>query len=629
MPKKIKGFSLCNIPKYLIRILTTFIPHERLANLVKFNKKLQNKIDISLYTYQKLFLQNKILIDYKDISFIKLKKFKPPSSWGKNREILPPTKIEIPKFIEFLNNEFDVFTKENERKIVEKIIKEILKEKELYKIEKQIFTKNQIKFIPIEDKIKWRNDSNIVELNLHNVDLEEENFFNYEKKKKNKIIIPSGLFPNLKSLKMGFNCIVPASLIAQLDQLYIKVIPNEILLFKNDTDQDEIKLDNLKILSIIREDGYNDDPFLEEQSFTDQEQLEENLFSDEEEEEEKEEKEEEEKEEEEKEEKEEEEKEEEEHKDKNKKKEKKKEIKKYLKNENKIKFICNNLEKLEIKIREGEDYSYLPNYFNFDFLYDALKDIRHSFNYIYTFLRGKFLNYKPSESLKYFRFCLISDGNEDMYTFFFKIKKFKNELKRYTFKIFGYSQNSIWASMKENLEENIKNQIILKKYQNFSGIKDFDNILMDQLNVLKLKDKQSKYRKLDKDKIYNLLHINKDNYSIQEICLYIKAFNDNLIEKISYFKTLEKIVLENCITDKKIFLKFIEDLSKLTLLKVVYLKFKGNLIQKEKKVIKDFLPYITIEENKIEHKDNKKNKKEKIYVIKKYESYDTNSEFFF
>ena len=50
---------------------------------------------------------------------------------------------------------------------------------------------------------------------------------------------------------MPFNCIVPVSLILQLEQLYINIYG--ILYFKNDDlNKEEVDLNNLKILSIIR-----------------------------------------------------------------------------------------------------------------------------------------------------------------------------------------------------------------------------------------------------------------------------------------------------------------------------------------------------------------------------------------
>ena len=619
MPKNIKKISIEKISKYILLNISIFIPEQRFKNIIKYNKNLQKKLDISLYTYQKLFLKNKILIDYKDVSFVKEKKFKLPSYWFKNREILPSTKFQITKFIEFLNKEFNNFTKKNDRKILEKIIKEFLKEKELYKLETIKILEKQIKFISLEDKINWINDKNVVELNLYSSDLEKESiFYNYIE---SKVIVPSGLFPNLKSLKMGFNCIVPVSLISQLEKLYIKVIPEEILLFKNDINKNEIHLDNLKILKIIRDFSYNDDGYRDEESFTDKDQMKDATYYQrrnyerEENEEYEEEDEEEEKDEEEKDDNEEEESDSKSEKNKNKNKDKNKKGKLItLKKENKIKFICNKLEELRIIIRKIDDYSYLSNNFYFDFIYDALYNIKHSLNYSYQLFKKIILNHNYIESLKYFKFGLImDDGDQYTYISYFKMKKFKNELKRFTFKIYGEGQNSRTDCFKEIYEEN---------YQNFFGIKDIDDIDINKLNVLKLKDRESKYRILDKNKIFNLLHINENNYSIQEICLDIKAFEDNLIEKIYNFKTLEKIVIINCIKDKKIFMKFIKDLSKLILLKLIFIKFKGNLTSKDKKLIKDLLPKITIEKSSI-------NTKIDIFNIKKYEGGEYLSEFNF
>ena len=69
-----------------------------------------------------------------------------------------------------------------------------------------------------------------------------------------------------------------------------------------------------------------------------------------------------------------------------------------------IKFNCPNLERLEICIRKDEDYNFLYNYFIFDFIYNAIKDIKPNINYIYNYLKEIFFNYKYNNNLKYFKF---------------------------------------------------------------------------------------------------------------------------------------------------------------------------------------------------------------------------------
>ena len=605
MEKMEKKNLFNNISKYILQYISLYLPEAKFPDIIKYNKSLQKKIDISLFTYQNLFFRNKLLINYRELQKSKKKK---------NEMDLPQIKFNINELIQFLKNEFNSFTKKNEKQIVEKIIKEILETKELYQIDMMSYPKNKIKFIPFDNDINWKlyeNTKNIVELNLNSKDIEKTSFFELCEKgytfESKKFKIPSGIFPNLKSLKMGTNFIAPASLLQNLTQLYINFIPTDILIFLNDINKDEINLNKLKILKIIRDfssediytDGAYEDENLREYEFERSE--------DDKEEEKDEEKNDEEKNDEEYENEEDYEKEIEEEK-----KRIKRKRKNFFKKENMIKFNCPNLERLEICIRRDEDYNYLYNYFNFDFIYNAIKDIKPNINYIYNYLKDIFLNYKYNNNLKYFKFRLILfNGTGWLNTF--KMKKFKNDLKRFTFKMFSYEENSCGACIKEVYEGTANGEKNLKKYFNLAQMKDVDDICIDKLNVLKIKNREEKYRLLDKNKINKLLNINKNNYSVQEICISVKDFDESSFENISKFRVLGKIVINNKFKNKKIFFKLIEDLSNLSLLKVIFIMFKGNLSSKDKKNITNFLPFITIEQKKFK-------KGKPFYEIKKYET---------
>ena len=177
---KKKNEKIKKISRYILKIIDSYIPDNRLMSIIKFNKKLQKDLDITLYNYQESFLRNKIRIDYKEISFKKLKKWKRLLSGisHKSSDFFPDKKIVLSKFMEFLKKEFNCFNKENDNKIVEKIIKEILKEKESYKQEIIKYPKKKIKLIDFTKIINWPKGANILELNLHSRDLEEEYFFN-------------------------------------------------------------------------------------------------------------------------------------------------------------------------------------------------------------------------------------------------------------------------------------------------------------------------------------------------------------------------------------------------------------------------------------------------------------------
>ena len=61
MSNIIKGKNLIErIPKNVFNIITSYIFNDILMKIIKYNKKLQNYLNISLYSYQKLFIKNKI-----------------------------------------------------------------------------------------------------------------------------------------------------------------------------------------------------------------------------------------------------------------------------------------------------------------------------------------------------------------------------------------------------------------------------------------------------------------------------------------------------------------------------------------------------------------------------------------
>jgi len=111
MNKKRKNEPKNRISRFVLKIIDSYIPSNRLMNIIKYNKKLQKDLDITLYNYQKSFLKNKIRIDYKEVSFEKIKKWKKPTSAHKASDFLPNKKFELKNLIEFLQKEFNSFKK--------------------------------------------------------------------------------------------------------------------------------------------------------------------------------------------------------------------------------------------------------------------------------------------------------------------------------------------------------------------------------------------------------------------------------------------------------------------------------------------------------------------------------------
>ena len=130
-----------NISKYILQYISFYLPESTFPEIIKYNKSLQKKLDISLLTYQNLFLRNKLLINYRELEKFKIKK---------TETDLPRITFDLNELMQFLKNEFNSFTKKNDKQIIEKIIKEILEAKELNGIDMVSYPKNKIKFIPFD-----------------------------------------------------------------------------------------------------------------------------------------------------------------------------------------------------------------------------------------------------------------------------------------------------------------------------------------------------------------------------------------------------------------------------------------------------------------------------------------------
>ena len=392
MSNFIKGNNLIEkIPKNLFNIITSYIFKDICMKIIQYNKKLQNYINISLYSYQKLFIKNKIPINFK-------------KEENKN------------KIISFLIKEFGF---RNDKKTFENIINELIKEKESFKLKKIPFNFYKKESLP---KINWNEiNTNIVELDLSKYT--DDIMLSLNIKDKNYIKIPKGIFPNLKSLTMRPSFIVPASLITNLKELTINMLNVDELLFYNDIIDTEIDLNNLEKLEIIM--NYN----IEDEDNNNEEDEEE-----------------------------EDEKDIEESEDKKQSKEKKVKLLRNLKQENKIKFHCPNLKILIVQIKSDSDFSFLYDYFDFKFLYNIMNkvyDIEDDPGEVYKYAKQKIFNYNFTENMQYFKFTIVlSHGYCEELLPAFKMKKFKNGLKKYSFKLNGVNDVTCWVSCHEKYEEN-------------------------------------------------------------------------------------------------------------------------------------------------------------------------------
>jgi len=532
------------LSKFTLQMITSYIPQDLVYNIIKYNKKLQSFLDISLYTYQKYFIKNKILMDFEDIS--------------------------ISDLHYFLKNDFNNFNKKGDKKVLEKIIQEITSEKETESLE---FPENNYENIKGGQKVNWnkyKNDKNIVMLDLIYHDDDDDGGDEDSGKINQQIKIPPHIFPNLKGLKISTRYIIPASMLMKLDYLFIKYKQSYKLLFYNDVDQDEIDI-KLKYLKIQNFESYSDD-----EDFIQEKTINKNIIIN--------------------------------------------------NKENKIKFNLLNLEYLDIYIKPFEDYSLLFYYFNLDFINKVFKLFQRKTKKkkLYLDLKDAIFGLNFIPSLKLFRISIIiedeDEGEDKTITTKFKMQKCKNGLKRFFFAVETDEASFGEVSLFEEYEENEKNEFVLKKYKNIGFFNDLKNVNIESLNTIMIgNDKDRHGKKIEAQEIRNLFSFEKNNYSVEEIKLQLTSMDIKLIENISKFKVLQKLILFAPIKQKKILFQFLEDISNLAWLNEFNIIFQGKLSDKDEKLIQELL-----EDASIYKKDKK------IYVRQNYEFeyfYDENSEY--
>ena len=166
--------------KYIIKNIVSYCSLYIFLKIIKISKKLQNFLDISLNTYQKIFLLKKLQINYDGIN--------------------------IDKLIIFLNKEFKNFNNKKDKTILEEIIQKIKKGKISIPATNIPVPQIQQMKVKINNEIKWYKNENIIKLDF-------KELYSISKE---YIRIQPGIFPNLKVLYMNNKFIVPSSMIINL-----------------------------------------------------------------------------------------------------------------------------------------------------------------------------------------------------------------------------------------------------------------------------------------------------------------------------------------------------------------------------------------------------------------------------
>ena len=509
-----------SISKYLFKDILSYVPFNIMINFVKYNKKYQSYLEVNLPLYKKLFLKKRLPIDYDGIGFDKLRAF--------------------------LKEEFNSFTKNSDKKILKKIIEEIKEENKVDKIESDQYNYD-FEYIKYNRNLTWSAFNQLICLKLYsdNYDLPTHCYPNFE-----QIIVPAGLFPNLKILYTDTNYILPASILKNLEEINIILYSQNKILFYNDINEEELNLTSLKNFYINRQMC--------------------RIKS-------------------------------------KKKLNEKKNNKKY---NYKIKFNLTNLEILSIIVELNEDLSFLADYFNLNYIYDSLTNVKKkdSLLTIFNEMKNKILYYQATEQIKKFILKVIIYEPNGTPCPKFKFIKLKNG-KKYTFsmKNFSVKDEAFFSKcFKEIYRENEEGKKILKYFSNYDDIQTFHDILsLDNLNVLKICDSG---RNLDINVFNKLFNIKDNNYSIQELYLDLntKYINyDYLFKNIPKLKCLKRLNFINHVKNNKKLLTLIENVSKLPFLEKIKIEYFGKLSQKEINSIEKLIPFITIKDKDSYIKINK------------------------
>ena len=234
---------------------------------------------------------------------------------------------------------------------------------------------------------------------------------------------------------------------------------------------------------------------------------------------------------------------------------------------------------------------------------------------VYKYIKQQIFNFNFAENMQYFKFNIIlSHGYLTELSLSFKIKKFKNGLKKYSFKLNGANDVTVWISCHEKYEENELGQKILKCYKNVEEVHDLDEIDIDNLNIIKIKTKDRE-ENFDMNKLKKLFMIKENNYSIQEIGLDIEEVDSTFLENISKFRMIKQIIIGDIIRDSKTLLKFIEEISKLYFLEKIGIIYYGNLTKNDKEFIKNKIKDIKIEQEGVYYNISKN------FYIKNFDEY--------
>ena len=237
MSKNLDSSFLIKLFQDGIQLVSFHIPFIRLLDLIKYSKKFQLLLNVSLYNYKKLFLLKNIPIDYTTVS------------------------VKEMKFL--LNNDFGNFKKEGDERILSSIIDEINDSQQIIKIKKiekkilnnypeKTYYNEKFQNILIKRIFNGANQKNLIALYLDSNCETNSCNYNCNGLDFEQISFKSFNFPYLTILQFDTNYKIKVSWFQNLTKLKININSDRYLTLINDLNKSEISLKKLKYLKIKR-----------------------------------------------------------------------------------------------------------------------------------------------------------------------------------------------------------------------------------------------------------------------------------------------------------------------------------------------------------------------------------------
>ena len=245
-----------------------------------------------------------------------------------------------------------------------------------------------------------------------------------------------------------------------------------------------------------------------------------------------------------------------------------------------------------------------PNKAYDQLIFSITKLNNEKFEYNYKRIRYNRLNYKEKDIYnkiyiknRYSNFLMLKNNINEIENSIFSIPI--DNLEKFKYKIIleffdsGRNKTKNLENIKEEDEEEIED------YENDNQLNNNNELYYIDGKCFNFNVNLNQEFLIDKDN-YSLQVIDiyqPNNYNIKYIYTFFQKNLNNLMKNISHFKVLRKLKIDITIKDKEEFIKYMKNLSELILFEKLYLKF-NNLTTNEINYISNYFKNIKIENNK-------------------------------